>query len=445
MDIQKTLAALNIDMSDPEAVKGATDAIKELLKTEGPPTWPPPPPPPPTNPPLPKPPKKGKKDIDGLKRRKPRRNGPGEGSEDQPDLTDDEIRSIRYNRALEAAKATLDAAEKANADPDKIAALKAAIADLEQLTESVGKRSVRDLSQEEFDSVINNVLTAIHDLGILDDELQIDSEDEHNEKVKRLEDVLADDSIIDGLEREDTEIVQSEQAREYERQQNLARINRMNTGYGSSSKFSGFDEFLNSLYKAIALQVQMGEAEEDSWTAINQRYHNSGVLKQGTKRNEIPSEKVPIIDFYFDVSGSWGLADIAMGKKAVAALSQFEQKRKIKLNIYYFSSYLSTEYSEVAGGGTNAWAKIIRNIQETRANNVVIMTDSDMNGQAGRAGQITVPGCVWYLWKNGVCASRITKDLTGKRGTSQFSFTSKDAAEAYEEERARKQAEADDE
>ena len=56
MTQQEILDKLNIDKSDPEAVKGAAAAIQALMQCNGP-VWPPAPPPPPTDPPLPRPPK----------------------------------------------------------------------------------------------------------------------------------------------------------------------------------------------------------------------------------------------------------------------------------------------------------------------------------------------------------------------------------------------------
>jgi hypothetical protein len=436
MDIKDILAALNIDQSDADAVEGAVQALN-ALKT-GTDVWPPPPPPPPTDPPLPPPPKKP--DLEKLKKREKRRKGSnkGRGPGDLPDdpIDDADLRSITYNRTLEAAKDSLEKAEAAGLDPDKIKALRDAIADMEQLTESIKPQSIQDMSQDEFDGVINKTLEAIIALGLIDDELKIDSEDEHEAKVQRLADILKDDDIIDALDDEDEE----ERARDIERQQNLARINRNQNNYyyggNKLGKYGGFEDFVNSLYKAIMLQVQIAEQEEDTWTAIDKRYHNSGVLKKGTKINEIPSERVPIIDFYFDVSASWEEEDIAMGRKAQNALSILESKGKIKLNTFYFSNGVSADYGSVAGGGTYAWRQILQQIRDTHASNVVIMTDSDMNGQAGAYGQIEVPGCVWYLWKNGIDAPKITKDLLGKRGTMQFTFTSQDAIDAYEEEKA---------
>ena len=40
----------------------------------------------------------------------------------------------------------------------------------------------------------------------------------------------------------------------------------------SPGSFKGFQDFLNSLYRAIALQVTTSEEQDDSWSALNRRY-----------------------------------------------------------------------------------------------------------------------------------------------------------------------------
>jgi hypothetical protein len=430
MTIQELLDKLDIDISNPEAVKGATAALNALKK--GTETWPPTPPPPPTDPPLPQP--QQKSDIPD--KRLPRKPGNVESQDvGIADIDNATKRSITYNRTLEAAKNALEKAEKSGVDAEKIKSLKDAIAALEQLTESVGQRSIQDLSEDEFDDLINNTITAIVALGQIDDELHVDTEEEHAAKVQRLADIIKDDSILADLENDDA----YERNRDYERQQNLARIADNKSSYDKKiKKYNGFEDFTNSLYKAILRQVQIAETEEDTWTAVNRKYYDSGVVKQGSRIYDTPSDKIPIIDFYFDTSASWGSADLAMGKRAKAVLRHLESKGKIVLNTFYFSMGVSPEYSAVAGGGTYCWGDILKNIEKTNPSNVIIMTDSDMNGQGGHYGQKELKGCVWYLWKNGYDAPNITKDLTGKKGTMQFAFSSKDASMAYDEDKEKK-------
>ena len=115
MTTQEILAKLNIDTSDPEAVKGAVAALNALKTGEN--VWPPPPPPPPTDPPLPRPPKKG--DPRDLKNRKARRGGHNKGGGGGQTLTSDHrIRGSIYHIGHDAdeSSATKDAGQSAGYD-----------------------------------------------------------------------------------------------------------------------------------------------------------------------------------------------------------------------------------------------------------------------------------------------------------------------------------------
>jgi hypothetical protein len=198
----------------------------------------------------------------------------------------------------------------------------------------------------------------------------------------------------------------------------------------SSSSFKGFQDFLNSLYRAIALQVSTEEVQDDTWSAINRRHSGSGVLQPGKRINDLPNKKIPVIDFYFDCSGSWTDSHIAVGEKAVRQLVEMEEKGQIKINIFYFSDDVFNDATSARlEGGTSGWNEIVKNIISTQATNVIIMTDADMENwwNGDKALSYTVPGYVWYLWRDGINAPRLPRDLKGRGGTQQFSFSTSDA------------------
>ena len=76
-------------------------------------------------------------------------------------------------------------------------------------------------------------------------------------------------------------------------------------------------------------------------------------------------------------------------------------------------------------GGTGAWNDIVKNVISTQATNVIIMTDGDMENwwEGPTALKYTVPGYVWYLWRDGENAPRLPRDLKGRGGVQQFSFS----------------------
>jgi hypothetical protein len=269
--------------------------------------------------------------------------------------------------------------------------------------------------------LVNRVFDAIDALG--DSGLTYSSDEERKIKAQEIKADLDDKKTQAELSAEDVAQIRAEtqaiKAREKEAAKYQAR---------SRSSFKGFQDFLSSLYRAIALQVTTSEEQDDTWSALNRRYNGTGVLQQGKRLNELPNKKIPVIDFYFDQSGSWSSSDIDVGKRAVEALVELEEKGQIKINVYYFANNVHNDaISARREGGTGAWNEIVKNVIATGATNVIIMTDSDMEDfgiwSYDPAMRYTVPGYVWYLWRDGDNAPRLPRDLKGRGGTQQFSFT----------------------
>jgi hypothetical protein len=337
--------------------------------------------------------------------------------EDEGVKTKQEARKIKRERTLQAAKATLEVAKAKKSSPALIHELESAINALEALTEAV--KSIKDISDDEFNMLINRVFDAVEALG--DSGLTFTTDEERELKAQEIKADLANTRTQQELSAEDIAQIRAEnqviQAREKEANKYKGR---------SRSSFKGFQDFLNSLYRAIALQVHIEDIKDDSWSAINRRYSGSGVLQPGKRINELPNKKIPVIDFYFDQSGSWDEDDLAVGRKAVERLVEMEEAGDIKINIFYFANNVHTDAASArAEGGTGAWNEIIKNVISTQATNVIIMTDWDMEDwwQGDKALSYTVPGYVWYLWRNGENAPRLPRDLKGRGGTQQFSFS----------------------
>jgi hypothetical protein len=333
-----------------------------------------------------------------------------------------EARRIKRERTLAAAKTALDKAKAKNVSTVLIRELEKSIEALESLTEAKAK-SLADISDEEFNQMVNRVFDAISAVG--DTDLTFTSEEERALKAQEIKTDLRSRETQQELSDEDIAAIRAETQAVKAREKETAIYRKP-----AASSFKGFQEFLNSLYRAIAIQVQTNEVQDDTWSAINRRYSGTGVLKQGQRKSELPDRKIPIIDFYFDCSGSWGPDDIEVGKKAVSTLVDMEEKGQIKINIYYFSNHVFNDMqSALSEGGTQAWNDIVKNVISTQATNVIIMTDSDMEDwwEGSRSGKpalkYTVPGYVWYLWRDGQSAPRLPRDLKGRGGVQQFSFS----------------------
>lgn len=343
------------------------------------------------------------------------------------DIYDDEeikskhdARKIKRERTLQAAKKALADAQAKKVAPALIRELEKSIAALEELNEAVAK-NLKDISDEEFNLLINRVLDAIDAVG--DSGLTYKSDEERKLQAQEIKADLASSNTQAELSAEDVAQIRAETQAIKAKEKEVDKYKMR-----AASSFKGFQDFLNSLYRAVALQVSSEETKDDTWSAISRRNSGAGVLRQGQKINELPNKKIPVIDFYFDCSSSWTANDIAIGQKAVSELADMEADGKIKINIYYFGDEVSNVYEDVAGGGTSGWNEIVKNIIATRATNVIIMTDSDMERwwTGEKALTYTVPGYVWYLWKRGINAPRLPRDLKGRGGTQQFSFNPSD-------------------
>lgn len=350
---------------------------------------------------------------------------------DEDDLLDDELknsyddqdikskheaRKLKRERTLAAAKAALEKAKTKNVAPALIRELEKSIEALESLTEAKAK-SLQDMSDEEFNLIINRVFDAISAVG--DTDLTFTTDEDRELRAQEIKTDLGSRETQQELSDEDIAAIRAETQAVKAREKETAVYRKP-----ASGSFKGFQEFLNSLYRAIALQVQTNEVQDDTWSAINRRYSGTGVLKQGQRKNDLPDKKIPVIDFYFDQSGSWGEDDLEVGRKAVSTLADMDEKGQIKLNIFYFADEVS---STPTRGGTSGWNEIVKNVIATQATNVVVMTDSDMQGwwepQNKPPLKYTVPGYVWYLWRDGESAPRLPQDLKGRGGVQQFSFS----------------------
>lgn len=284
----------------------------------------------------------------------------------------------------------------------------------ESLTEAV--KRVRDMTDDEFGDYINGIYDLI---GQADD---IDYVDDIEARKQKIGQWSQDPVAIQELQAEDNLELQKDYQKKKARDAAKAKYSKMGT----------LKDFEMDFYSAINNQIEMVRQEYQSYDEINTEYESEDVVMKADLVKELPAEAIPIVDVYFDVSGSWEEKHIQVGEAAIASVKVFEDQGDLKLNIFYFSNdvdNVSMEHCrDMYGQGTRGWPKILQNIKATGAKNVLVMTDSDiedLNGTGSGAadcGSLTVEGCVWYLWKDGDSSPTCLKKLRGTQGTSQFSF-----------------------
>lgn len=172
---------------------------------------------------------------------------------------------------------------------------------------------------------------------------------------------------------------------------------------------SPINKFKDSLNKFIAKETAVGRSP--TWKRFNKTYANSPIIKPGRARGE--KGKMPLINVYFDRSGSWDDAKTASGMQAIGTLNKYVQRGEIKIEIYYFSEEVHKSKSAAEAEGSTYGQPIIDHINQTKPDNVIIMTDSDITDITTPT---TVPGAVWLLFKGGI-SENLIDNIHGKKQT----------------------------
>ena len=307
----------------------------------------------------------------------------------------------------------------AKADDDTNESFKLDFAKKSQLVEAL--KSVREMTDDEFGDYINGVYDLIDQVEEIE---YVDDVEERKGKIK----AWADDPMTaQELAAEDNIEIQKDQ-------QAIRASEKEKQKY---SRMGSLDEFSIDLFNAIDYQIDLVKQVYLSYEEPNAEYEDSDLIMRTEIEKEVPDEAWPIIDIYFDVSGSWTSQDIKTGMQAIASIKKFEDAGELVVNIFYWDDQVSNnQYLASYEGGTSGWQKVLANIRATNASNVMIMTDSDIayyDAQADTNAKykqfsakygpsVMVDGCVWYLWKQGQRSPECVKKLTGKQGTYQYSF-----------------------
>ena len=178
-------------------------------------------------------------------------------------------------------------------------------------------------------------------------------------------------------------------------------------------KNSSIVRFKENLNRFIANEVDY--SRQTSWKRFNKKYDGTGIMKPGVSRH-IESRK-PLINVYFDQSGSWGEDDIKVGINAIGVLNNYVKRGEIKVDIYYFSNNVHRAADRARAEGGTDLESVFDHIKETKPDNVIIMTDGD--GDASDLYPLEVPGAVWLLFRNRR-SENVIANLHGKKQTKIF-------------------------
>lgn len=282
-------------------------------------------------------------------------------------------------------------------------------------TKLIESQSLKTMSHEEYDSLIDEVLSLVDEISPVDYSHDLEAriskiKADANDATKNQE-LFDEDEVYTQPIRDERKALK---AKERENQRHLRRL-----------QASSQTKLKDDIFETIADQVRKYEQEEDTWQVLNRRYEDDpNMVVKGHRIEEFDRRDVPSIEVFLDYSSSWSQTDLIKGRDVVADLQEFVDDGKLKLNIFYFTDDIATtpEGARAKGGGTSGWGHIINQIINSGAKNVMIMTDSDMDTWGDHSKKVLVDGCVWYLWKNGVKAPNLPKELKGRIGTLEYNL-----------------------
>ena len=179
-----------------------------------------------------------------------------------------------------------------------------------------------------------------------------------------------------------------------------------------AKKFSNspIQRFTASINNFIKKETATGRGND--WGKINKKYANTGILRPGVSRRR--ENKIPLVNVYFDRSGSWDAGKTEVGSQAISTLNNYVRQGKIKINLYYFNTRVLDK--DPGGSGGTSGQPILDHIKQTNPDNVIVMTDSDISDCHT---SVVVPGAVWFLFVDGR-SENLMNHLSGQKLTQAF-------------------------
>lgn len=230
----------------------------------------------------------------------------------------------------------------------------------------------------------------------LDDAEEQETAEERQARIDRLNNTVEDQ---EALETELANIALDNEERENKKvraSQAAARKAAMASGR-SLNGIQDFSVFVRDLDHAMKKQTTLTTKPEDTYAKMNPTYAHTDLLMPGSGYKE--KRTIPIINVYWDESGSLYQSDKEKGRDALSLLLRLQARKKIKVKNYWFADNVA-DSPEGTRGATGAFPEILKHIKETKATNVIIFTDSDFNRQTNfsKIAPIDISGCVWWIW-----------------------------------------------
>lgn len=245
----------------------------------------------------------------------------------------------------------------------------------------------------------------------------LEDDETPEERQQRLDDIqkmFGDEVTKDDLESETYKKVDKDRQRRLQKEKARAKEK-------AEQARSPLKRFEESLSRFISNQIR--REKNKTWKTSNMSYEGSGIMRRGKMTTE--SKKIPKINVYFDQSASWDSGDIRRGMEAIGVLNNYVKRGEVEIDVFYFANNLHTDPALAREeGGTRAGREVLEHMAETRPDNIIIMTDSDVDrqGDTGSGPDVLVPGAVWFLFRNAE-SYVLQQKVHGRQQTLKFDIT----------------------
>lgn len=164
------------------------------------------------------------------------------------------------------------------------------------------------------------------------------------------------------------------------------------------NNLSGIKDFELDFEGCIRDQVETVMQDYLTYDEINPEYELEDVIMKTEVQRMIPDESIPTIAVFFDKSGSCKYAIPTLNNAIATVKKKYVDTGMCKLDLYYFGDRVAyNDANAYVGGSTEAWPHIIETIKQGDYNNVIVMSDDDIENQNNHGESYTVTGCVWWL------------------------------------------------
>lgn len=249
-----------------------------------------------------------------------------------------------------------------------------------------------------------------------------ETEEEKEVRLDKLKKFLNDDNMRDMVVNSSREKVEDEKARKKAAQKRELEKNLS----GAAKNAHVIKELSNDIRKFLAKEIGKS-ARNASWKKYNGNYDNSGIVKPGYRYEKVG--KIPLLQIYIDQSGSWDESEIKIGQDILYSILEFERKKQIKTEVYYFANHIHSDAAVARReGGTHAGTELMEQLNAMKPDNVVVVTDADFDySSCIPNGSYEAPGGVWLVFRD-YRSKELMNRLHGKLLTKYYDIDKADAS-----------------